>query len=220
MTHYDDGKSDLRVRRTRKFILNALIELTIEKGFEAVTVRDICERAMVNRSTFYHYYQDKYDLLHQYSEELYQVLDQPGTIRMIQEEAGSRSPGGLATLLEHVQSHAAFYRSMLGEKGDPGFARRIQKYIEKRLRMAVMSRLSQEKRNQVAIDLFLSYASAGAVGVLNWWLENELPLSPEQLAAGMSQLSLTDLKFMVESGLFSVPEHNQSQSRTKADEKH
>ncbi|HEX2906841.1 MAG TPA: TetR family transcriptional regulator, partial [Phototrophicaceae bacterium] len=57
---------DLRVRRTRKLLQQALIELTVEKGFAAVTVRDITERAMVNRSTFYRHYLDKYELLDQY----------------------------------------------------------------------------------------------------------------------------------------------------------
>jgi AcrR family transcriptional regulator len=58
-----DQTEDLRVRRTRKTLQEALIALTIEKGFAAVTVRDITERAMVNRSTFYRHYLDKYELL-------------------------------------------------------------------------------------------------------------------------------------------------------------
>jgi AcrR family transcriptional regulator len=57
---------DLRVRRTRKVLKSALIELTIEKGFAAVTVQDIADRAMINRATFYRHYLDKYDLLGQY----------------------------------------------------------------------------------------------------------------------------------------------------------
>src|SRR5258708_1039661 len=59
-------KEDLRVQRTRKLLQQALIELTVEMGFAAVTVRDITRRAMVNRSTFYRHYLDKYDLLNQY----------------------------------------------------------------------------------------------------------------------------------------------------------
>ncbi len=50
-----DFTPNLRVRRTRKLLRNALISLTMEKGFAAVTVRDITERAMVNRGTFYHH---------------------------------------------------------------------------------------------------------------------------------------------------------------------
>jgi AcrR family transcriptional regulator len=66
MTHSVGQPGDLRVRRTRKLLKSALIELTIEKGFAAVTVQDIADRAMVNRATFYRHCLDKYDLLDQY----------------------------------------------------------------------------------------------------------------------------------------------------------
>jgi len=44
---------------------SALIEPTIEKGFAALMVQDLADRAMVNRATFYRHYLDKYDLLDQ-----------------------------------------------------------------------------------------------------------------------------------------------------------
>ena len=69
MMHKYEAIEDLRVRRTRKLLQQAFLECTIEKGFAALTVRDITERAMVNRSTFYRHYLDKYDLLEQYINE-------------------------------------------------------------------------------------------------------------------------------------------------------
>lgn len=56
---------DLRVRRTRQLIHQAFMELMAEKNFQAITVQDITSRAMVNRSTFYDHYVDKYALLEQ-----------------------------------------------------------------------------------------------------------------------------------------------------------
>src|ERR1700690_4310369 len=53
---------DLRVRRTHKMIREAFFALVQEKGFDAVTIQAIVDRAMVNRATFYRHYQDKYDL--------------------------------------------------------------------------------------------------------------------------------------------------------------
>src|ERR1043165_5952074 len=70
-----EAMEDLRVRRTRKLLQQAFIELTVEKGFAALTVRDITERAMVNRSTFYRHYLDKYDLLEQYMNETYELTE-------------------------------------------------------------------------------------------------------------------------------------------------
>jgi AcrR family transcriptional regulator len=75
MTQNDPVQEDLRVRRTRKLISDALIDLTKEKGFAAVTVRDIAERAGINRATFYRHYQDKFDLLDRYAEAVYELLD-------------------------------------------------------------------------------------------------------------------------------------------------
>ena len=63
----------LRMRRTRKALIQALIELTIEKGFAAITVQDIADRAMVNRATFYRHYLDKRDLLDQYMRAVYEL---------------------------------------------------------------------------------------------------------------------------------------------------
>jgi AcrR family transcriptional regulator len=61
VTH--DKKTDLRVRRTRANLQRAFLELMYEKGFQAVTVQDIADRAMVNRATFYDHFVDKYALM-------------------------------------------------------------------------------------------------------------------------------------------------------------
>jgi AcrR family transcriptional regulator len=45
-------KADLRVRRTQMLLREAFIALIEERGFDAITVGDIAERAMVNRTTF------------------------------------------------------------------------------------------------------------------------------------------------------------------------
>src|SRR5579871_2390209 len=67
MSH--EEQTDLRIRRTHKFLQEAMIELITEKGFDAITVGDITERAMINRTTFYRHYQDKYDLVAKIFEE-------------------------------------------------------------------------------------------------------------------------------------------------------
>jgi AcrR family transcriptional regulator len=60
-----EAKLDPRVKRTRQLIGQAFTELIAQKGFQAVSVQDIAERAGVNRATFYAHFQDKYDLLDQ-----------------------------------------------------------------------------------------------------------------------------------------------------------
>ena len=57
-----ENELDPRVKRTRRLITNAFIELIEEKGFQSATVADITKRATINRSTFYAHFEDKYDL--------------------------------------------------------------------------------------------------------------------------------------------------------------
>lgn len=54
---------DPRVRRTRKLLQDGFMDLITEKGFHALSVQDIADRATVNRATFYAHFEDKYALL-------------------------------------------------------------------------------------------------------------------------------------------------------------
>jgi AcrR family transcriptional regulator len=174
VTQKSEEIEDLRVRRTRKQLQQAFIELTVEKGFAALTVRDITERAMVNRSTFYRHYLDKYDLLEQYMHEIHELTDE--TL-------------GPLNLLKHIQQFADFYRVMLGAKGDPNFAQRFRQNTEKRFRSFFEQASTEPEPNGPPTDLRLSCIAYAGVGAIVWWLEQEQPFSPEQLAIWLGQIS-------------------------------
>ena len=53
---------DIRIRKTEQAIKNAFIELRSKKPLEKITVKELCERAMINKSTFYSHYEDIYAL--------------------------------------------------------------------------------------------------------------------------------------------------------------
>lgn len=176
VTQKPEASEDLRVRRTRKLLQQAFIELTVEKGFAALTVRDITERAMVNRSTFYRHYLDKYDLLEEYLNEIYELTASPDV------------PGPL-NLLKHIQQFADFYRVMLGPKGDPLFTQRFRQNTEKRFRSSSTKVLPEPGADALPVDLRLSCIAYAGLGATTWWLEQEQPCSPEQLTEWLGQIS-------------------------------
>jgi AcrR family transcriptional regulator len=188
---------DLRVRRTRKLLQKALLEATAEKGFAHITVRDIVERAMVNRATFYRHYEDKYDLLSQYIEELSGMIDSPG--EAVSPEDGRNPsadllPAGLVNLLTHMQANADFYRVMLGNQGDPAFcAQSFRGYIEQGFRRMLSSQVPQTDPSRPPVDLTVSYILHAGVGAIVWWLEKDQPCSPEQMAVWLYQLSMASI---------------------------
>ena len=177
---------DLRVTRTRKTLRDAMITLAIQKGFTAITVNDIVELAMVNRATFYRHYQDKYDLVESYLDELYAELNAT--------PAPPPSPGepnpGLVKLFGHIRDNAPFYRAMLGPHGYSGFGERIRRLTEATLHARWQASPLAQAHPQMPMPMLLGYLSHASYGALVWWLESGMNHSPEQMARWLHQLTL------------------------------
>ena len=124
-------KLDPRVVRTRQQLGEALVALIEEKGFDALTVQDITDRAELNRATFYLHYRDKQDLLEQ---SLRDAIDELITdIGASADEQGQllmeESPRPIKAVFDHVAQHAEFYRVMLSAEGVPAFSAGIRDYM-------------------------------------------------------------------------------------------
>jgi AcrR family transcriptional regulator len=186
MSQNKSKKQDLRVVRTRKMLRDAMIALAIQKGFDAVTINDIVDLAMVNRATFYRHYQDKYDLVESYLDELYTELNAAPV-----PASGPEKPNpGLVKLFEHIRDNAPFYRAMLGPHGYSGFGERIRQLTEATLRARWQAAPPADMPTQMPMPMLLSYLSHASYGAVVWWLEEGVSHSPEQMARWLHQLTL------------------------------
>jgi AcrR family transcriptional regulator len=95
-------KVDPRIKRTRQWLQQALLDLMAEKNFEAITVQDIAGRATVNRVTFYAHFSDKYALLEYTMRAIFQKKLRAGL-----SENASFSPENLARLIRLLAEHLA-----------------------------------------------------------------------------------------------------------------
>jgi AcrR family transcriptional regulator len=188
MMQKSEASEDLRIRRTRKLLQQAFIELTVERGFAALTVQDITERAMVNRSTFYRYYLDKHDLLAQYIDGMYEMVEGSPALTEKGEPLSLEVPASTLNLLKHIQQFADFYRVMLGPKGDPRFTQHFRQNIEKCFLSCLPPTLPAPAPDAPPIDLRLNFIAYAGVGTIVWWLKQEHPCPPEQLARWLLQL--------------------------------
>lgn len=68
------NQKDLRVIKTRKNIEESFIKLLSQKDFSKITVQDILSEALINRSTFYKHYKDKYDVSEQLCHKIYDIF--------------------------------------------------------------------------------------------------------------------------------------------------
>jgi AcrR family transcriptional regulator len=195
MTHNEYSSEDLRVKRTLNLILDAFLDLTVQKGFSALSVSDIAKYAGINRATFYRHYRDKFDLMDHYARAVYELLDIPeaGPQKSYKMEANQIFPG-LIRILDHIQTNARFYRVMLGKNGDPVFIDKIQQYIQKRIRRSLPTGFQYD---EILIDLYIYYSSNASVGAILWWLEHDIPYPPAEMAAILHKLESGNLNAML-----------------------
>jgi AcrR family transcriptional regulator len=186
-------KLDRRVIRTRRMLREALIALILEKGYESITVQDITDRADLNRGTLYLHYRDKQDLLLTSSNDVFnEVLSQLKPISA-QNLGMDIAEHHLTIVFQHAAANADFYHVMLGEYGVPAFVTRLRQLLAQ----VSLERL-QELRKLVPAkpfpsQLVASYSAGAVIGVLEWWLENNMPLTPEEVARDTLQLTISGI---------------------------
>ncbi|GAA2587750.1 TetR family transcriptional regulator [Actinomadura fulvescens] len=175
MSHREGG---LQRARTRRLIRQAFIELVEEKGFGDVTVGDIAGRALINRATFYRYYQDKYALV----EEIFQdvISELPSGLGPAGRLSVQDRIAGWAQLFDHVDRHHRLYAALLGRRGDPWFAARLRERCVELARDRLHG-----VRDDISADagqLELVLAAGLTLGAITWWLEHDRPLPARQMA--------------------------------------
>lgn len=179
--------ADLRVRRTQKHLQGALIALTLEKGYAAVTVQDLTARAMVNRSTFYRHYDTKDDLVKQCLQRLFDGIPR-ADLKEVAQAYPTELPPATVHFFRHIAQHAAFYKAMLTD-GVPSFTEQLYANIEAGIRQELHALDRRRQADTVPLDLLPRFIASAAVGVSGWWLEQgDQLLPPEAMARAFAAL--------------------------------
>jgi AcrR family transcriptional regulator len=176
-----EEQADLRVRRTRKLLWEALMALLSERAFEEITVKEICERAMVHRTTFYKHYEDKYALLEQGMRQMYDAL-----VAEVHVPPSAFSvdhpPPYFIRLFEHVAEHQQFYKLMLCGEGIGGFQKLVKNYLVEQGEAKVRELTPANQQLAVPPALYVQYQAGAVISTLAWWLEHDMPHSPGRMA--------------------------------------
>ncbi len=177
---------DRRSLRTKRLIRDALAELLMEKSFERITVKDIIERADINRSTFYLHYLDKFDLLEKSSEEIIKDIEMIGH-KIVKVELHSTNLQEIALnnmkVLEYVYKNSPLIKVLLGPKGDLTFQVKLKNMI-----MESYSVQLEKKKTSVPVEYISAYIASAHLGALQRWMENGMKESPQEMAMVIAKL--------------------------------
>ena len=171
---------DRRVRRTRAMLRQALTELMSEKSIREITVKELTQRADVNRGTFYSHYEDIYDMVQQLENELFEEFDSvlnaypaPVTRDSVHSIIGD--------VFSFLRRNADLCTTLLGDGKDSSFL--------ERLKAAVHQRVDTQWGELYAFPtpearaMTLTFLVGGAVGLVQAWSDRGWKETPEELAA-------------------------------------
>lgn len=167
--------------RTLKQLQTALVELSLEKGYDALSIQDITDRADLARATFYLHARDKDELLWSLIADM---------IHATEEEVGQKFSGpippqaeyyGYWNIFNHIEKNRDIYRVILGSRGSSQMAHRVHDYMVSETVKDIQNtgiytdfHLPVEVSAQIIIGSILSLAI--------WWLEKPNDYTPQQMA--------------------------------------
>ena len=187
------NKTALRIQRTQKAIVDAFYELLDEKSFGSITVIDICDRALINRGTFYTHFEDKYSLLDKcISDIMYGLHEQ------VKRAHGEND---LITYYNEVMD--------LGICFLDNNRKRIRTIILKAdsalvfdkvhviLTHNIINRLSHARprdgKGSLPSDILAEFFAGGIISLIKWWLLDEPNYTLEDIRKQLSAIAMMTL---------------------------
>lgn len=164
--------NDLRVRRTHKLLWKALEELLSEQLFSSITVNQICEKAMVHRTTFYKHFEDKFDLLI-----LGRSQSEDESMKFTVEEQ-------IQTPFQHVSKNPniELYDKIMQTQINDQIFSSYMKSLQKETLKQIMLELKQKgKKFSVPIEIIAEVYSEVTSSLSIWWLQGGRQVPAKQM---------------------------------------
>lgn len=153
---------DRRVLRTRQALREALVALILERGWDEVSVQQVCDRANIGRSTFYTHFADKEELLIGTLDDLRKGLRQLSPI-----QPGGRPLGFVRGVVEHAHEQRRLFRAVIG--------RRSGHVIQLRFRQVLLALVHEDLAaigpSGPYLDAAARYVAGALAETLTWWVD-------------------------------------------------
>ncbi|TXT36406.1 MAG: Transcriptional regulator [Comamonadaceae bacterium] len=179
---------DRRSQRTRDALRDALVDLIAERGWDDITVQDVCNQANIGRSTFYSHYTGKDALLVGGFEDLQAELQRQARAKSAldgtQTGAAPRL-GFVLGLIEHAHEQRKIFRGLIGRRS--GYV--VQQRFRDMVMRLVVNELPADAPDGLPREAAARCLSAAFVELLSWWVEQANPMSSTALEAQFIQLA-------------------------------
>ena len=178
--------TDRRVQRTQKNIRNALISLLSEKELSQITVKELSDKADINRKTFYSYYSGIDDILDKIEDEIVEKL--LAIIRDYDFRASDFDAYALfCSLNQIINDDFELYRSLIFSNNYDFLLIKVKNTIKKTLLERYAPKINAQNN---LLGLYAEYVASGIVSMYIEWFHSDNSVSLEELANAASYITL------------------------------
>lgn len=171
-------KLDRKKRYTRMVLQDSLIELMKEKPISKITIKELCEHADINRTTFYAHYTDQYDLLRKIEDETLAWAKE-----MLTTLQGKTDKQEALQVLEEVfhyfVQNSSHLQVLMSEQGDIHFQKQLFTLIYQESGINVTP---EQNGNMDKLESYFIFIVTGSVGLIQHWLKHGLNQSAKEMA--------------------------------------
>ena len=180
-----EKKTDLRIIKTKKVIYEALIDLMKEKTFEEIKVSDICNKALINRSTFYAHYEDKYELLVEFINDLKSNFTNELDKRKHITDTRDYYMELIKLFIDHVEEYRDIYSSIMTNNRNSIMMDILLSVINE----DISKKIKNDKRNSSIPKVIIAkFYLGGLLSLGIEWLENTNKYTKEEIYNFLNKL--------------------------------
>jgi AcrR family transcriptional regulator len=174
-------KNDLRVKNTKKRLRQTFARLMSEKPIQNITVAELCDRAEINRSTFYAHYSDIFDLQKKLENEIFLEFQMTlAQVNLSENFSADKVPIFMVTMFDFLKRNADMCAVFLGPHSDRQFVTNLLD-IAKETTMDQYGKIFK-KASTHQLELFYTFIAYGCIGLLEYWMRNGFAESVEEMA--------------------------------------
>ncbi|MBZ5574770.1 MAG: TetR/AcrR family transcriptional regulator [Acidobacteriia bacterium] len=184
-------KSDRRVQRTQELLRAALLSLIEQKGFEAISVQNIIDRANVGRATFYAHFDNKEDLLVSGLDGLRAALkDHQRQAHLHRGGSDERLLAFSHEMFAHIAEYRDVFRAMVGKRSGALIQQLLHKIMVDLVRDDVKAMVGQRENKSAPSEAVVQFVAGGLFGLSMLWAEGKLRMSAEEVNALFRRLAM------------------------------
>ncbi len=182
------NKSTSKVNKTKKILEDALASLLEEKPFEEIRVIDICQKAKMHRSTFYTYFNDKYELLKSKLDEYEAKFLEDLQRYKIEDKLKDFHIDIMIKILQYFYFNRKYLKIIFQNNKDNSITKILQKYLEDYVIEGVKDMKLAKPDKDYLFNVIGAFYSGAFITVISEWILNDCNIKPHELAECISDI--------------------------------